>query len=47
MQKACRVKLSQEDREQLKDLVKRGDQEKGRRPSALKLTRTRILVKAD
>ena len=47
MQKVFRVELSQEDRDQLKDLVRRGKLEKGRRPSALKLTRARILLKAD
>jgi hypothetical protein len=47
MQKVYRVELSNEDRHLLKDLVKRGAQEKGKRPSALKLTRARILLKAD
>jgi hypothetical protein len=47
MRKVFRVGLSQEDRDQLKDLVRRGKLEKGRRPSALKLTRARILLKAD
>jgi transposase len=47
MRKVFRVELSQEDRDQLKDLVRRGKLEKGRRPSALKLTRARILLKAD
>jgi transposase len=47
MRKVFRVELSQEDRDQLKDLVRRGNLEKGRRPSALKLTRARILLKAD
>ena len=47
MRKVYRVELSQEDREQLKDLVRRGKLEKGKRPSALKLTRARILLKAD
>jgi len=47
MRKVYRVELSQEDREQLKDLVRRGKLEKGKRPSALKLTRARLLLKAD
>jgi transposase len=47
MQKVYRVELSPEDRAHLEDLVKRGKLEKGRRPSALKLTRARILLKAD
>ena len=47
MRKVYRVELSQEDREQLKDLVRRGKLEKGKRPSAVKLTRARILLKAD
>jgi transposase len=41
------VHLSGEERSQLEELVKRGKLEKGRRPSALKLTRSRILLKAD
>jgi transposase len=47
MRKVYRVELSQQDREQLKDLVRRGKLEKGKRPSALKLTRARLLLKAD
>ena len=47
MRKVYRVELSQVDRDQLKDLVRRGKLEKGKRPSALKLTRARILLKAD
>ena len=47
MRKVYVVCLSREDRKQLKELVKRGKLEKGRRPSALKLTRARILLKAD
>lgn len=47
MRKVYRVELSQGDRDQLKDLVRRGKLEKGKRPSALKLTRARILLKAD
>ena len=38
MRKIYVVRLSREDREQLEELVKRGKLEKGRRPSALKLT---------
>ena len=37
MQKVYVVRLSNEEREQLEELVKRGNLEKGRRPSALKL----------
>ena len=47
MRKVYRVELPEEDRDQLKDLVRRGKLEKGKRPSALKLTRARILLKAD
>ena len=47
MRKLYVVCLSREDREQLEELVKRGKLKKGRRPSALKLTRARILLKAD
>ena len=47
MRKVYVVRLSHEDREQLEELVKRGKLQKGRRPSALKLTRSRILLKAD
>lgn len=47
MQKIYRVQLSSEEREQLQQLVKKGDGPKGQRPSALKLTRARILLKAD
>ncbi len=47
MRKVYRVELSEEDRDQLKDLIRRGKLEKGKRPSALKLTRARILLKAD
>jgi transposase len=47
MQKVYVVQLSNEEREQLQELVKRGKLKKGRRPSALKLTRARILLKAD
>lgn len=47
MRKVYRVELSEEDRDQLNDLVRRGKLEKGKRPSALKLTRARILLKAD
>ena len=47
MDKIYRVQLSDEERRQLQELVKRGDALKGQRPSALKLTRARILLKAD
>ena len=47
MDKIYRVQLSDEERQQLQELVKRGDALKGQRPSALKLTRARILLKAD
>ena len=47
MQKVYVVQLSGEEREKLQDLIKRGNRKKGQRPSALKLTRARILLKAD
>ncbi len=47
MRKIYVVRLSHEDREPLEELVKRGKLQKGRRPSALKLTRSRIVLKAD
>lgn len=47
MQKIYVVQLSNEERKQLQELVKKGNAQKGRRPSALKLTRSRILLKAD
>ena len=47
MEKRYVVQLSSEEREQLEELVKRGNAKKGQRPSALKLTRARILLKAD
>ncbi len=47
MQKIYVVQLSSEEREQLQQLVKKGNGPKGQRPSALKLTRARILLKAD
>lgn len=47
MQKVYVVQLSGEEREQLQELVKKGKLKKGQRPSALKLTRARILLKAD
>ena len=47
MQKVYVVQLSSEEREQLQKLVKKGSSKKGQRPSALKLTRARILLKAD
>lgn len=47
MQKVYRVQLPSEEREQLQQLIKKGDDPNGQRPSALKLTRARILLKAD
>ncbi len=47
MQKVYVVQLSGDEREKLQDLIKRGNRKKGQRPSALKLTRSRILLKAD
>ena len=47
MQKVYVVQLSSEEREQLQELVRKGDRKKGQRPSARKLTRARILLKAD
>ncbi len=47
MRKIFVVQLSSEEREQLLELVKKGSRKKGQRPSALKLTRARILLKAD
>lgn len=47
MQKLYVVQLSSEERETLQELIKRGNRKKGQRPSALKLTRARILLKAD
>ena len=47
MRKIYMVELSSEERQQLQELVKRGNRRKGQRPSALKLTRARILLKAD
>ena len=47
MKKTYRVELSNEDREQLKSLLKKGKEKSGHKPSALKLTRARILLKAD
>jgi hypothetical protein len=47
MKKIYRVELSDEEREQLKSLLKKWKEKSGRRPSALKLTRARILLKAD
>ena len=41
------VQLSDGERRHLEDLVKKGRQASGRKPSALKLTRARILLKAD
>ena len=47
MRKSFVVQLSSEEREKLLELVKKGNRKKGQRPSALKLTRARILLKAD
>ena len=47
MQKVYVVQLSSEEREKLQELIKRGNRKKGQRPSALKLARARILLKAD
>ena len=47
MRKVYVVQLSDEERDQLHELIKKGTLKKGRRPSALKLTRARILLKAD
>lgn len=47
MKKVYVVQLSNEEREQLQELIRRGNRKKGQRPSALKLTRARILLKAD
>ena len=47
MQKVYVVQLAEQERALLEDLIKRGARKKGQRPSALKLTRARILLKAD
>lgn len=47
MRKVYVVQLSSGERKQLGELVKKGNSKKGRRPSALQLTRARILLKAD
>lgn len=47
MTKTYIVQLSEEEREQLLDLIKKGSRKSGLKPSALKLTRARILLKAD
>jgi transposase len=47
MKKVYVVQLSLEERQQLEDLVKRGKEKGKKKPSALKLTRARILLKAD
>ena len=47
MKKVYRVTLSGEERSQLKDLIRKGKAKEGRKPSALKLARARILLKAD
>ena len=41
------VQLSNEERHDLEDLVKKGSQKSGVKPAALKLMRARILLKAD
>ncbi len=41
------VELSEDERKHLEELVRRGKQDSGRKPSALKLTRARILLKAN
>jgi transposase len=46
MKKVYVVRLPEEERQQLEDMVK-GGKTKGRKVSALKLTRARILLKAD
>ena len=47
MKKVYRVTLSEEERQRLRDLIRNGEVKQGRKPSALKLTRARILLKAD
>lgn len=47
MKKVYRVCLTEEERDQLTSLVRRGEAKDGKKPSALKLTRARILLKAD
>lgn len=47
MRKVYVVRLSDEERTQLQDIVKRGKLKKGQKPSVLKITRARILLKAD
>jgi transposase len=48
MRKVYVVRLSDEERKQLEDIVKKDElKHDGRKPSALKLTRARILLKAD
>jgi hypothetical protein len=44
MQKVYVVRLANEEREQLEELVKRGNLEKGRRPSELKLRKCEISI---
>ncbi len=46
MKKVYVVQLPEEERQQLEDMVK-GGKAKGRKVSALKLTRARVLLKAD
>ena len=47
MKKVYRVTLAEEERQQLEELVRRGNAKSGQKPSALKLTRARILLKSD
>lgn len=47
MQEVYVVQLSGEEREELQEMARKGNSGKGQRPSALKLTRARILLKAD
>lgn len=47
MKKVYRVCLSEEERQQLRDLIRRGQAKDGQKPSVLKLTLARILLKAD
>ena len=47
MKKTYIVQLSDDERECLEELIKKSRQASGMKPSALKLTRARILLKAD
>ncbi len=47
MKKVYRVCLNEEERTLLRGLVRRGQAKDGKKPSALKLTHARILLKAD